>query len=100
MELSLLSNKNIALLLVNTEIENDMHVYLGKIEKVASDYYFKNKDKGWCVSLNNEQLSRLQTVKEELKDIFLGAEYYITLYTSTISDAETSDVIPTGLKWH
>ena len=94
-----LEDKEIALLIWNTEKENDAHVYLGKLILKGSAHYFINESKGWQLELDSEQLSRMTPVEEDMKEIFLNAEYFIPLSMGLIEDKETDDYIPTGLKW-
>lgn len=94
-----LQDKQIALLIWNTEKEDDAHIYIGKIAQIETGYYFVNESKGWNLELDNEQLSRATPVSEDMKDIFLNADYFISLSMRLIGDENTDDYIPTGLKW-
>ena len=40
------TDKSIALLVWNTEVENDAHVYLGRIKKEGEEFVFFNDEKG------------------------------------------------------
>src|SRR6185295_10828379 len=93
-------SKSVALLFINQSDENDMHVYLGKIERDGLQYYFKNESKGWNLSLTDEQITRMEHVTSDLKKIFLDADFVIPLWMGDIADEEIGKAIATGMKWH
>ena len=95
-----LKNKSIALLIWNTDKEYDAHVYIGKIDNVGDDFVWLNEDKGWRVSLDKERLADLKEVPEDMKDVFLHADYFITLSISDLPDDDSRGLLPTGMKWH
>jgi hypothetical protein len=48
----------------------------------------------------DDALERLQRVKEEVKDVFSGADFFIPLTVSPLPEGtEPADFIATGLKW-
>jgi hypothetical protein len=92
--------KSIALLVWNTEVENDAHVYLGRIKKEEEDFVFVNDEKGWRISLDNIKLDRLKSVTSELKEMFLNADCVISLSMRGLPDEPGRDFNPTGIRWH
>jgi|SRR5664279_5297989 len=93
-------NKSTALLIWNSEVENDAHVYLGQIKREGADFVFKNELKRWELSLDPEKLERLKPVTAELKEIFLGADYFISLSMTGLPEDPGQDFVPTGFGWH
>ena len=65
MNLADLKDKAISMIIWNTGKEDDVRVYLGKLQIENSGHYFVNEEKGWRVSLDKEQLSRLKPVSSE-----------------------------------
>lgn len=95
-----IKDKNIALLIWNTEKENDAHIYLGKIIKNGNDFHFVNKSKNWNVALEPTIFERLQEVTEETKNIFLNADLFFSFSISGLPDDSTKGLISTGMTWH
>ena len=93
-------NKQIALLVWNTEKEYDAHVYLGKIVKTSDGFHFKNKSKKWDVLVEPEQLHRLKEVTDDLKEILLKADLYFSFSIAGLPEDSNNDFVLTGMKWH
>jgi hypothetical protein len=53
-------DKSVAMIVWNTEQEDDVYVYLGTLQNIEGQYAFINEGEGWKVSLEYEHLSRLQ----------------------------------------
>jgi hypothetical protein len=100
MEYNLIKDKLIALVVWNTEKENDVHVYLGEIEKRENDYRFLNTKKKWNIPLQPEKLHEIKVVTEDLKGTLLNADFFLNLRIANISDDSMDDYISTGMKWH
>ncbi|MGI8950251.1 MAG: hypothetical protein ACR2FN_01570 [Chitinophagaceae bacterium] len=98
-EYNIIKDKTIALLIWNTEKENDAHVYLGKIISINNAYHFINEEKKWDISFDSEQYGRLQIVLEDLKGILLNADFYISLLMGGLADDSNEDFIFTGINW-
>ena len=94
-----LKDKQVALLIWNTEKEDDAHVYVGQIIQSEAGQYFFNESMGWKLDIDDEQISRLTVVSEDMKDIFLNSDYFISLSMGIVPDDKTDGYIPTGLKW-
>jgi hypothetical protein len=94
------TNKSIAILVWNTDLENDAHVYLGRIKKEGQNFVFINGEKGWRISLNADKLKHLKLVIPELKEIFLNAELAIVLSMKGLPDDPQQNLEQTGIKWH
>jgi hypothetical protein len=91
--------RSIALLIWNKEKEDDAHVFLGELEERAEATYFINKAKGWSMRLEPDVLKGMREVPDELKDIFLQADFSITVYISDLPDNEKAGFIDTGMNW-
>jgi hypothetical protein len=94
------SHKSIALLVWNTEVDDDAHVYLGRIRKQGDEIVFLNDEKGWRVSLDAEKLEGLKPVTAELKEMFLNADYFFSVSMRGLPDDPGQGLRPTGLRWH
>jgi hypothetical protein len=99
MNIEEIKDKSIALVLWNNEKEDDVHVFLGKLEMEDGKFNFINQEKVWKVSLNDEQLGRLKAVPEELSTVLLNADYALNMSIGSLSDSEMATV-RTGMKWH
>lgn len=101
MNLNEIIEKAIAMVVWNSEIENDVHVYLGTIRSFDGEYVFINEERGWKVSLNDEQLSRLKPVSDDLKEILLNADYSFSMTMGNIPDTDVlTNFNDTGLDWN
>jgi hypothetical protein len=94
-----LKDKDVALIIWNTEKEDDVHVYLGKIILEEDTFYFINEHRKWKVSLNSEQLERLKLVPEDLKQILLQANYSLSVTIADLPDDNSDGLIYTGINW-
>jgi hypothetical protein len=94
------ADKKIAIIIWNTEKEDDAHVYLGIIELIDGEFFFRNKAKGWNIQLDDEKLERLKPVTEDIKSTLLGADLFFSFSMSGIPDDSTDEFIFTGIKWH
>src|SRR3954470_12500907 len=100
MDIEDLEGKLICLVIWNTEIENDVHAYAGKIICENNQYCFVNEERNWRVSLDDEQLKRLTPTPIELKEPLLNAEYYINMSMGNIPEESKDVFIDTGLNWN
>lgn len=94
-----LKDKCICLIIWNAEKDDDVRLYLGNYVNEGKEHYFVNKEKGWRLSLNDEQLERMQLVPEELKETLLNADYSISMTMGSLPDDETDEFISTGMNW-
>ncbi|MDE3247385.1 MAG: hypothetical protein KGO82_01915 [Bacteroidota bacterium] len=99
MEKALLINKSIALIVFNTEHDEDVRVFLGICEANHNQYYFVNEENGWKVSLSEEQLERIQPVSEETKEILLFADCALPVTMRDLPADDNDELVKTGLKW-
>ena len=99
MNLEELTKKAIALIIWNTEKEDDVHVYLGRLKFENGEACFINEEKGWRFSLDEEQLSRLRPVDDDLKETLLNADYAISLSMAVLPESGTEGFEKTGMKW-
>lgn len=79
MNISDLKDKLVALIIWNLEEEDDVHVYLGKVEMEDEQAYFINQEKGSKIAIDEEQLSRIKIVSEEMKEVLLNADYALSM---------------------
>ena len=100
MNLTDLTDKAIALIVNNIEKENDVCVYLGKLQVDNGKYYFVNEEEAWNVSLDKEQLKQLKPVPDNLKEILLYADYALSLSLGSLPGLDSKGDIATGMKWH
>jgi hypothetical protein len=99
MDVEQMVGKCITLVVTNLEKEDDVHVYAGLLQVLDGQYIFVNEEKGWRVQLDKEQLGRITPVGEELREILLGADYYLPLTIGSLPE-NGQEVFKTGLKWH
>jgi hypothetical protein len=92
--------KCITLVVTNVEKEDDVHVYAGLLHIHDGHYTFVNEEKGWRVQLDLEQLGRIRPVDGELREILLGADYYLPLTVRSLPTNGQDEILKTGLKWH
>jgi len=101
MNLEATEGKSIAMIVWNTEKEDDVHVYLGKLQNTNGEYVFINAEKGWRVSLDEEQLSRLQPVTDDLKEMLLNADYALSMSMGNLPETDgNADYETTGMNWN
>jgi hypothetical protein len=93
-------NKKIALVVWNSEKENDAHVYLGAIIQRDNTFYFVNEEKKWKLRLDDNKLNDLKEVNDEVKEILLNAELFLTLTIAELPGTADEGYSPTGMKWH
>lgn len=94
-----LENKSLALVIWNQGKEDDVHVYLGQLNKTDVGLIFKNEEKGWTVPIDESKLEKIRIVTDDIKLMLLNADFYLNL---TIGDMVNNEgnYIPTGMKWH
>jgi hypothetical protein len=73
--------------------------YVGKLEMENGKFNFINQEKGWKVSLDDEQIARLKPVSKELGTVLLNADYALNMSIGSLPDS-IIDTIRTGMKWH
>lgn len=92
-----LNGKSITLLLVDSK--QVCCVYRGTVLIEKRKKYFIN-DKGAKVPLPPATYSPIKRVSEDLKDIFLGSEYFIQMRVREMPESpDQSTYNTTGLKW-
>jgi hypothetical protein len=100
MNYSVIHDKQIALLISNTEKEDDVHIYIGKVVREGTQLIFVNSSQNWRVSLSKAQFGRIMKVTEEVKEIFFPAEYFLPMSITSLPENSNEDFDSTGLKWH
>ena len=99
MNLEPIETKSLALIVWNNEKEDDVHVYLGKLQNINGEYSFINEEKGWTVSLDEEQISRIKPVSADLKEMLLNADYALSMIIGELPPSNSQDFKATGMKW-
>ncbi len=97
MEFNWVKDKVVALLLIDKEDDSNMHVYIGRITESGKDFKFINEIKNWNIAIDDRQMERLTEVSEGMKEIFLNADYYISMMVENLPDEQTKDYNFTGL---
>ena len=99
MNLEDLKDKAISLIVWNTEKENDVQVFLCKLQEENSKLFLINEEKGWRVSLDDDQLSRLKPVSDDLRETLLNADYALSMTMQNIPQLSSQNYRETGMKW-
>jgi hypothetical protein len=99
MELKEAEDRDIALVVENSEKEDDVRVYPGRLIKGEDEYFFINEAQRWRVSLNADHIRRLRPVPDQLKTILLNADYFLTMTIATLPDLLHEGFRNTNLKW-
>lgn len=94
-----IKDKKVSLIVWNTEKEDDLHVYLGRLQMENGESHFVNVEKGWRVTLDEEQLSRLQPVSDDLKETLLNADYALSMSMGDLVESNQQDYRTTGMSW-
>ena len=96
-----LLDKPFGLIIENTEAQNDVRIYYGKIVKVDGIYFFVNADKSISVSFDEEQLARIKKVPKEMKGnvkFLQNCEYSLWMKMGDI-DKSSKKMRNTGIIW-
>jgi hypothetical protein len=100
MDITNLEGKIVALIISNTEKENDVKVAIGNISKENQKVFFVNREKNWRIYLDPEQLQRTMPVTDDIKEILLGADFFIPMSVSALPHDADQVFIKTGLNCH
>jgi hypothetical protein len=95
-----LMNKSICIVVTNAEKRDDIHVYLGELQRKDDQWFFRNESRNWLISLDAEQLNRLNPVPENLKSSLLNADYFLPMTIQSIPGEDTKGYTPTNMQWH
>ena len=63
-----LLEKPFGLIIENTEVQNDVRIYYGRIIRDDNNYFFVNVDKSVSVSFDDEHLKRIKKVTIDMKE--------------------------------
>ena len=99
MNLTDILDKVISIIVWNTEKEDDVQVFRGKLQIHNRGVFFVNEEQGWRVSLHEEQLSRLKSVPGELKETLLNSDYALSLSMGEFPQFKFREYQRTGMKW-
>jgi len=100
MDLVEIEGKRVAMIIWNSEKEDDVHVYLGELQNRNGEYAFFNMEKGWQISLDEGQLSRIQLVTDDLKEMLLNADFALSMSISNLPETDgTAGYKKTGISW-
>jgi hypothetical protein len=92
-------DKPVALVVWNTEKQDDVHVYVGKLVLDLEECFFVNQQNGWKLRLSDEQMNQIEPIPERLKTVLLGADYALNLTIGSLPDTITG-AMRTGMQWH
>jgi hypothetical protein len=96
-----LLEKPFGLIIENTEVQNDVRIYYGRIIRDDNNYFFVNVDKSVSVSFDDEHLKRIKKVtidmKENVKSL-QNCEYSLWMKMEDI-DKSTKEMRSTGIIW-
>jgi hypothetical protein len=80
--------------------EDEAAVFTGIARWADGHLYLDHEGTPPYFQIPDDVLYRVKPVPDDLKDIFLDAEYYISLLIGPLpDDADPSEYIHTGLKW-
>lgn len=91
--------KSIALVVWNTEKDDDVRVFLGEIIEKGKEYFFVNNQENWNLLLDASKFSEIRVVREDLKEMLLGAELYLNLSIANLPDENNDGFSKTGMNW-
>ena len=94
-----LKEKAIALIVWNSEKENDVKVFLCKLQLQNNKPVLINEESGWSVSLDMEQLNKLEPVSDELRETLLNADYALSMTMGNLPESKFQQYRATGIKW-
>lgn len=99
-----LLNKKIALIIENTEKQNDVKIFYGNTVNKGYSYVFTNENKTINLTLDSERLNRFQKVTLELKkDIpsLSDCEYFLWLKMEDLPNENLKENLnKTGINWN
>ena len=96
-----LLEKPFGLIIENTEAQNDVRIYYGRIIKDDNNYFFVNVDKSVSVSFDDEHLKRIKKVTIDMKEnvkFLQNCEYSLWMKMEDI-DKYTKEMRSTGIIW-
>lgn len=91
--------KSIALVVWNKEKDDDVRVFLGEIIEKGKEYFFVNNQENWNLLLDASKFSEIRVVREDLKEMLLGAELYLSLIIANLPDENNDGFSKTGMNW-
>lgn len=99
MDFPQIAGKSIALVVWNTEKDDDVRVFLGEIIEKGKEYFFVNNQENWNLLLDASKFSEIRVVREDLKEMLLGAELYLNLSIANPPDENNDGFSKTGMNW-
>lgn len=102
MDISDIAGRSIALLLVgeNNEGEPECAVFLGHVERADGELQVNLGEGRGPFPLTPEYLERIEPVKDEVREILLGADLLLSLSVAPLpDDAGEGEFQPLGLRW-
>ncbi|MGV0921359.1 hypothetical protein ACTS94_13510 [Empedobacter falsenii] len=99
-----LLNKSICLILENSNEEDDIKVYYGKVLKDKNEsYYFTDNSSTIHLTLDEQDLDNAKVItqdKQKENEIFRNCDYSIWIIVNIIEiDEPTDDMKKTNMKW-
>jgi hypothetical protein len=96
-----LDGKRLALLVVDSDStgETDARVYAGSC-RISDGRVELDRGTGQSpIQLHDEWLARMKPVPDSVREILLGAEYFVRLSIGSLPGEGTSEYQSTGLRW-
>ncbi len=93
---------SVGLVIENTEKQNDVKIFYGKIVNNDSKNYFTNEDENIKLSLNDKQLHRVKKVDIKMRNeisSFKNCEYILWMRMADLKD-ENQNLKKTGINWN
>gem|GEM_PF-2650709 len=93
---------SVGLVIENTEKQNDVKIFYGKIVNNDSENYFTNEDENIKLSLNDKQLHRIKKVDIKMRNeisSFKNCEYILWMRMADLKD-ENQNLKKTGINWN
>lgn len=93
---------SVGLVIENTEKQNDIKIFYGKIVNNDSENYFINEDENIKLSLDDKQLNRIKKVDIKMRNeisSFKNCEYILWMTMVDLKD-ENQNLKKTGINWN
>lgn len=94
-----LKNKKLTLVIWNAEKEDDVRVFRGEMIEGRDGLYFINELLNWNLHLDEDKISRIKEIPDDVKEMLLNADYCINLSLGKLPDEPLDEYIKTGMKW-
>ncbi|WP_447950911.1 hypothetical protein [Chryseobacterium koreense] len=93
---------SVGLIIENTEKQNDVKIFYGKIVNNDAEYYFTNEGEKFKISLDDEQLNRIKKVDTKMRNeipSFKDCEYILWMKMADLK-GENQNLKKIGINWN